>query len=57
MFGQFHDIIATFAQRRHVQLDNINSVEEVFPKLAVGDHLAEVLVCCRKYSRVRGFLM
>ena len=36
------NLLAALAQRRHVEADDVEAVEEVFAKAAVGDELFEV---------------
>ena len=44
VIDQLGDVLTTLAKRRHHQVDDVEPVEQVLAKLAVGDHRAEVAV-------------
>ena len=56
MFGQQQDVVAALAQRWNVQLDHINAVEKILTKLALGNHIRQLAVCCRQDTHVNRFL-
>ena len=47
MFGQQQNILAAFAQRRQVELHDVQAVEQIFAELVGGDGLRR----CRGWSR------
>ncbi|MNN18536.1 hypothetical protein D3C81_1317480 [compost metagenome] len=41
---QHQDVLATVAQRRHLQVEHVQAVEQVFAEAAFGDHALQVAV-------------
>ena len=44
LFGQRQDVLAPLAERRQVDVDGVDAVEEVFAELPVGHHAEQVAV-------------
>ena len=44
MHGEQGNVLAPVAQRRQVQLDDIETEEEVFAEISLGDHFGQVAV-------------
>src|SRR5262249_30047565 len=44
MPGEFSDILRTFPQGRDIELDDIQTIEQIFPKLVLLHHRDEVSV-------------
>jgi hypothetical protein len=50
-FHEIRNILAPIAERRQLDRDDIEAVEEILPKLAGGDFLAQVFVGCSEDAR------
>ena len=44
MLDQHRDVLAPLAQRRHLDRNDVEAIEQILAKLAVGDQLAQVAV-------------
>ena len=44
IIGEHQDVLGPVAQRRHVELESVETVEQVFAETAVLDHMRQVFV-------------
>jgi hypothetical protein len=52
MFGDRQDVLSSFPERRDVQGDDVQAIEEVFPEPILFEHFFKVVVCCCQQSEI-----
>src|SRR5437763_1125288 len=55
MFNERRDVVATLAQRRQFDRNDVQAIEEIFLKTAFGHHLAKISIRGRNHTNVDFF--